>query len=110
MNWNLIGRCGVRYTFAYAGLTVAIVYAVTRSGLVLLSTFGFGLVVLLFALGGTGTVRMGTGMTNADSIGTRSTIVDPNDLSAKRMDSDIKFIFYGVGLLLFAALALLLHG
>ncbi|WP_435151902.1 hypothetical protein [Haladaptatus sp. DFWS20] len=110
MNWNLIGRCGVRYTLVYAGLTVALVYAATGSGMAILSMFGLGLVVLLFALGGTGTVRMGTAMTNADSMGIGSTVVDPNDLHATQLDSDIKFLFYGVGLLLFAALALVLHG
>lgn len=110
MNWNLIGRCSVRYTLVYAGSTVALVYVATRSGLVLISTFGLGLVVLLFALGGTGTVRMGTAMTNADSMGVGSTVVDPNDLHAKHLDSDIKVLFYGVGLLVFAAVALVLRG
>ncbi len=110
MNWNVIGRCGVRYTVAYAGATVALVYAVTRSGMALLSLLGVGLVALLFALGGTGTVRMGTAMANADSMGIQSTIVDPADLQATQMDSDIKFLFYGVGLLLFAGVALVLHG
>ncbi|WP_227774016.1 hypothetical protein [Haladaptatus pallidirubidus] len=110
MDWSLIGRCGVRYTLVYAGLTVALTYAVTRSGIVLLCLFGLGLVALLFALGGTGTVRMGTATTNADSMGIASTIVDPADMQAKRMDSDIKVLFYGIGLLVFAAVALVLFG
>ncbi|SIQ79596.1 hypothetical protein SAMN05421858_0429 [Haladaptatus litoreus] len=110
MNWNLIGRCGVRYTLVYAGLTVALTYVITQSGMVLLCLFGLGLVALLFALGGTGTVRMGTAMTNADSMGISSTIVDPADTQAKAMDGDIKVLFYGIGLLAFAAVALVLSG
>lgn len=110
MNWSLIARCSLRYTLVYAGLTVGAVFALTESELALLALFGLGLAVLLFALGGTGTVRMGTAMANADSMGLESTIVDPADLQATQLNSDIKFLFYGVGLLVYAAAALVLVG
>ena len=110
MNWSLIARCSLRYTLVYAGLTVGAVFALTKSELALLALFGLGLAVLLFALGGTGTVRMGTAMANADSMGLESTIVDPADLQATQLNSDIKFLFYGVGLLVYAAAALVLVG
>ncbi|WP_227355470.1 hypothetical protein [Haladaptatus salinisoli] len=110
MNWNLVARCGARYALCYAGATVAAVSVVTRSGLALVSLFGLGLVAVLLALGGTGTVRMGAAMTNHQATGFRSGIVDPADSTPKRMDNDVKLLFYGVGLLSFSALALVLRG
>ncbi|WP_458206936.1 hypothetical protein [Haladaptatus sp. NG-SE-30] len=110
MNWDLIARCGVRYTLFYAGIVVALVFFVTQSELALIGVFGLGMVVLLLALGGTGTVRMSAAMTNAQALGFRTGIVDATDLQAKNLDSDIKLLFFGVGLLIFAAVTLVLVG
>ncbi|EFW91882.1 hypothetical protein ZOD2009_10405 [Haladaptatus paucihalophilus DX253] len=110
MNWSLIARCSLRYSLVYAGLTVGAVFALTKSELALLTLFGLGLAVLLFALGGTGTVRMGTAMANADSMGLESTIVDPADLQATQLQSDVKVLFYGIGLLVCGMAALVLVG
>ena len=110
MNWSLIARCGLRYTLVCAGLTVAAVFALTRSPLVLIGLFGLGLAVLVFTLGGSGTVRMGTAMTNAQSMGLQSTIVDPADTQPTQLGSDIKLLFYGVGLVVFAAITLVATG
>ncbi|WP_458185115.1 hypothetical protein [Haladaptatus sp. NG-WS-4] len=110
MDWNLIGRFGVRYSLVYAGVAVGLVSVFTQSGLAFLSLFGVGLVVLLLALGGTGTVRMGAAMTNAQAMGFRSAVVDPKDLQAKQMSQDVKLLFFGIGLLVFAAIALVLAG
>jgi hypothetical protein len=110
MDWHLIARCGARYALVYAGATVAAVSVVTRSDLALVSLFGLGLVTILLALGGTGTVRMGAAMTNQQAMGFRSGIVDPADLTPKQMDNDVKLLFYGVGLLSFSAVWLVLLG
>jgi hypothetical protein len=89
---------------------VGAVFALTGSELVLIYLIGFGLVVLLVAVGGTGAIRIGTAMATADSMGLRSTIADPEDLQVTQLQSDIKILFYGVGLLICAAAALILVG
>ncbi|WP_158057742.1 hypothetical protein [Halorussus halophilus] len=102
VNWQLIGRCGTRYTVVYGGLTAAVV-ALLGSPMLLLGLVCVGLVLLLFVAGGTGEVRMGTAMANADAAGYNTAVVDPveDDLQAKAMDGDIKLLFYGVGLVVF---------
>ncbi|MCO8244480.1 MULTISPECIES: hypothetical protein [unclassified Haladaptatus] len=110
MNWSLVRRCGLRYTLVYAGLTVVVVFALTRSPLVLIGLFGLGLASLVFALGGTKKIRMGTAVTNAQSIGLQSTIADPADDRPTALANDIKLLFYGVGLVVFATITLVATG
>lgn len=111
VNWQLIGRCGVRYTIVYGGVTAAVV-AYFGSPMLLLGLVCVGLVTLLFVAGGTGQVRMGTAMANSDAMGYNSAVVDPveDDLHAKSMESDIKLLFYAVGLLAFGFGALVAVG
>ena len=110
MNWSLITRCSFRYTLVYAGLTVAAVVALTESELVLIYLFGLGIIVLLIAVGGSGAIRVGTTTATADSMGLRTTIADPEDLRVTQLQSDVKVLFYGVGLLVCTLAALVLVG
>ncbi|WP_231184618.1 hypothetical protein [Haladaptatus sp. DYF46] len=110
MNWSLIARCSLRYALVYGGLTVGAVFALTDSELAFIYLLGVGLIVLLIAVGGTGAIRVGTTTATADSMGLRSTIADPEDLRVTQLQSDVKVLFYGVGLLVCTIAALVLIG
>lgn len=102
VDWQLIGRCTARYTVAYAGGT-ALAVAVTGFASLLLGLVAVGLLLLLFAAGGSGSVRMGASMANSQALGFDSGVVDPadDDLFAKEMASDLKILFYAIGLIAF---------
>ncbi|UPV99296.1 hypothetical protein M0R88_12265 [Halorussus gelatinilyticus] len=102
VDWELIARSGGRYSVAYGGGT-ALLVALTGWSMLQLLVLVFGLLLLLFVAGGTGTVRMGTAMANADSPGLSGTVTDPteDDAFATAIDADLKLFFYAVGLLVF---------
>lgn len=103
MDWPLIARLALRYSLLYGGLTVAApvgLAAVTPAGggIALVLVVGLGFVLLLFVMGGTGDVRMGTAMTNAQAGGLRTGIVDATDDRRQPIGSDLKLLFYALGL------------
>lgn len=103
MDWPLIRRCTLRYSLLYAGLTVAAAVGLAAlapvgGGLVLVAVVGLGFALLLFVFGGTGEVRMGTAMTNAQAGGLRTGIVDAADDQRTPLASDLKILFYALGL------------
>ena len=102
VEWQLIGRCTARYTVAYAGATAL---AATATGIawLLLGLVAVGLLLLLFAAGGSGSVRMGATMANSQALGFDSGVVDPAEdgLFATEMAADLKLLFYAVGLIAF---------
>jgi hypothetical protein len=102
VDWQLVGRAGTRYTLLYGGGTAALV-ALTGQSLFLLGLLVIGLLLLLFTAGGTGSVRMGTAMANADSPGISGTTTDPtaDEAFATAIEADLKLLFYAVGLLIF---------
>lgn len=110
MDWRLIGHGVLRYSLLYAGTTVATVTFLTRSGMALLGLVLLGFVLLLFVAGGTGQVRMGTAMTNAQAGGLRTGITDPLSNQATAMEADLKVLFYALGLVGCAFVALVLVG
>ena len=105
MDWSLIARCGVRYTLVAAVTTVAVGYLLVRTPTTLVALFGLGLLAVVVSLGGTDTVRASTVAANDDADGLQTGIVDPSDVQAKNLDSDIKLLFYGLGLCLFAVVS-----
>lgn len=108
MNWDLITRCGLRYTLLYAAATAVGLYVALRSKMAMLLLVGGGLILILISVGGAGTVRMGASAANAQAGGLQSGVVDAHDPQVKAMDSDIKVLFYGLGLVVFAMLTLVL--
>jgi hypothetical protein len=111
VDWTLVRRAGARYTVAYGGATAGLV-ALTGQGLFLLGVVILGLLLLLFAAGGTGTVRMGTAMANTESVGIAGTFTDPteDEAFATAIEADLKLVFYGVGLLVFGFAGMVLVG
>ena len=111
VDWQLIGRAGTRYTLVYGGATAALVASLGQS-LLLLGLVILGFVLLLFVAGGTGTVRMGTAMANADSPGISGTTTDPtdDDAFASAIEADVKLFFYALGLLVFGFAGMIVLG
>lgn len=111
LDWQLVGRAGVRYTVVYAGATVGVV-SLTGAALFLLGLAVLGLVLLLFVAGGGGSVRMGTTMANAQSMGISGTTTDPSENAEfhTTIDADLKLLFYAVGLIVFGFVGMIVLG
>lgn len=99
LDWELVAHGSLKYTLLYAGATVACIALITRSETLVLSLVLVGLVLLLFVAGGSGHVRMGTNAANAQAAGLRTSISDPFENRFKPLDSDLKILFYAIGLI-----------
>lgn len=104
MDWPLVRRCTLRYSLLYGGVTVAAAVAAAAvlppgGGIALVLVVGAGFVILLFVFGGSGDVRMGTAMTNAQALGLRTGIVDAADDQREPIGSDLMLLFYALGLI-----------
>ena len=83
---------------AGAGLTVAVLVWLLGP-IVPVVTFVAGLATLLWTAGGGGDVRMGTVVSNAESMGVTGSVRDPVEGAPTSLPSDVAAFFYGVGLL-----------
>ncbi|WP_435159803.1 hypothetical protein [Haladaptatus sp. DFWS20] len=115
VDWLLIRRSTLRYSLGYALPTVALaagIAVVVQSSILLFAPLVGGAILLLFVLGGTGKVRMGPIGANAESPGLTGTVIAPNENNthSKPLTSDVKLLFYGLGLCIFGLIALVAVG
>ncbi|WP_440009234.1 hypothetical protein [Halomicrococcus sp. SG-WS-1] len=112
VNWSLIRRCGLRYSLGYGSVTVAIVVAAAttvRSLALLFSPVLIGVLLVVYSLNGSGDVRTGAAVVaNEDPTGVTGTTVDPADenQTPTTLESDLKFFFYAIGLIVFGILGM----
>lgn len=99
MNWQTLARAGVRYSLAYGGVTVGAVYWATESKLVMFLTIAVGLLALLGGLKGSvaGTEKQTAVFTSQS---------DGETTPASGLSSSVKPLFYGVGVIAFSAVVL----
>ncbi|MFD1515229.1 hypothetical protein [Halomarina rubra] len=95
---HTVGRCLLRYSLVYAGLTVAVVAIVFGSELAVFSLFGVGLLLVLFAVGASDYRVVGSSVPEAGLARGQRTIVSEHTA----MPLDKVLLFYGVGLAVIA--------
>ncbi|KTG10990.1 hypothetical protein AUR64_07435 [Haloprofundus marisrubri] len=103
MNWSLLLGGTVRYTLLYGGSSVAVVALVTRSQIAALLLAATGGALVLFALGRNSGTNYAVVASNADSAGFAGTVMDPGKAG---FGGSMRLFFYGLGLLVFGAVAL----